>query len=34
VLQPVPALSPASLAVLALAIAAMAIGMRRRIARR
>jgi IPTL-CTERM motif len=34
VLQPVPALSPANLALLALAIAAMAIGMRRRIARR
>jgi len=32
--QPVPALSPANLALLALAIAAMAIGMRRRIARR
>lgn len=34
VLQPVPALSPANLALLALVIAALAIGMRRRIARR
>jgi hypothetical protein len=34
VLQPVPALSPANLALLVLVIAAMGIGVRRRIARR